>query len=608
VPSRDLPYPIAPQAWRFRQSIDYSLSFNRAVIDYASRNREPLLYNIYKMGRRAIDRGSTDTWTPSPTRYQAIADRMGRDAGGGRGGDAERDAALWAELHRPELRDPRGYIIPANQRDFPTATKFVNALREVGVTVLRATRPFDAQGRTYPANSYVVMTAQAFRPHIMDMFEPQDHPDDIAYAGATPTAPYDVTGYTLAFQMGVQFDRILDGFDGPFEKLTDLAKPPAGSIRGGQTPVGYYFSHKANDSFIAINRLLAAGEDVSWLWNGPMGYGTFYVVSKPTTRAILQKATTDLGVNFEGAATAPTGPSAKLRKLRIGLYDQYGGTMPSGWTRLIFENFEFPYEVVFPPDLDAGNLNAKFDVLVFNDSPLGGGGGRGGGRGAGEGDAPGAGGAAPGRGGAEGRGAGGAQGGRGGGGRAGFTPEPIPQELARRQGSVTAATLDKIRQFVEGGGTVIGIAASAESLVQAFKLPLANHLVENGNPLGRDKYYVPGSVLRLAVDPANPLAHGYGKEVDVFFDNNPVWRATGTGDMRAVAWFASPSPLRSGWAWGQKYLDKGIEMAETTIGKGRVLLFGNELIFRSQPHGSFRFFFNGLYLSVADGMKAGMGQ
>jgi hypothetical protein len=50
------------------------------------------------------------------------------------------------------------------------------------------------------------------------MFEPQDHPNDFAYPGGPPIAPYDATGWTLAFQMGVEFDRILDGFDGPFEK------------------------------------------------------------------------------------------------------------------------------------------------------------------------------------------------------------------------------------------------------------------------------------------------------------------------------------------------------------------------------------------------------
>ena len=80
IPNRDLPYPIAPQEWRFKQSIDYSISFNRAVIDYAARNREHLLYNIYAMGQRAIERGSQDTWTPSPTRLRTVAEKMG---GGG---------------------------------------------------------------------------------------------------------------------------------------------------------------------------------------------------------------------------------------------------------------------------------------------------------------------------------------------------------------------------------------------------------------------------------------------------------------------------------------------------------------------------------------------
>ena len=74
-------------------------------------------------------------------------------------------------------------------------------------------------GKSYPAGSYVVKTAQAFRPHILDMFEPQDHPNDFRYPGGPPIPPYDITGWTLAYQMGVKFDRILDGFDGPFQKV-----------------------------------------------------------------------------------------------------------------------------------------------------------------------------------------------------------------------------------------------------------------------------------------------------------------------------------------------------------------------------------------------------
>ena len=67
--------------------------------------------------------------------------------------------------------------------------------------------------------------AQAFRPHVLDMFEPQDHPDDIPYPGGPPTRPYDNAGWTLAYQMGVKFDRILEAFDGPFEKLSGLQGP-----------------------------------------------------------------------------------------------------------------------------------------------------------------------------------------------------------------------------------------------------------------------------------------------------------------------------------------------------------------------------------------------
>ena len=133
------------------------------------------------------------------------------------------------------------------------------------MTVLRASAPFTVAGKSYPANSYVVKTAQAFRPHVLDMFEPQDHPDDIPYPGGPPTPPYDSTGYTLAYTMGVRFDRVLDDFNGPFVKIADLTTPPAGTIGAAAAPAGYYFTHEANDSFIVVNRLLKAGEEVSWL-------------------------------------------------------------------------------------------------------------------------------------------------------------------------------------------------------------------------------------------------------------------------------------------------------------------------------------------------------
>ncbi|MFN8002605.1 MAG: M14 metallopeptidase family protein [Acidobacteriota bacterium] len=248
LPRGDLPYPVAPQKWHFRQSVEYSLTANWAVIDVASKHREDFLLNIYRMGRNSIERGSRDNWTISPRDIAEMQDAVNRDRGqqGGRaqgggagaaaGGDtADRMARAgfdrgtptkYFEMARtPEKRDPRGYVLPYDQPDFLTATKFINALIKTGVTVHRATSDFQVNGKSYPAGSYVVKTAQAFRPHVLDMFEPQDHPNDFQYPGGPPVPPYDSAGWTLAFQMGVKFDRILDGFDGPFEKVNGLVKP-----------------------------------------------------------------------------------------------------------------------------------------------------------------------------------------------------------------------------------------------------------------------------------------------------------------------------------------------------------------------------------------------
>ena len=351
IPTRDLPYPIAPQEWRFKQSVDYSMSFNRAVIDYAARNREHLLFNIYRMGQRAIQRGSEDTWTPSPSRINA--------------------ASSYEELRKPELRDPRGFIIPADQADFSTAIRFVNALREVNVTVHRATQDFEVRGKKYPRGSFVVFTAQAFRPHVIDMFEPQDHPNVFPVPGGPPTPPYDNAGWTLAFQMGVQFDRILEPFSGPFEKVTEWNVKPTPSRRPNSAG-SIVVDRRQNDAYRAVNRALAiknAGVSAT--------AEAFYLGGG---QEAIYKATADLGLTtrIDDVAAPLT-----IRAPRIGLWDQYGGSMPSGWTRWILEQFEFPFSRVFAKELDAGNLNAKYDVLIFVDGAIPGVGGAGGGRGGG---------------------------------------------------------------------------------------------------------------------------------------------------------------------------------------------------------------------------------
>jgi len=614
----DLPYPIAPQKWHFRQSIDYSITANRAVLDIASKHREDFLFNIYRMGRNSIERGSRDHWTVTPKRIAEVQAAIAKDAppsgsqAGGPEGRDRRGAGVASDapsedsplaragvlgrgvplkyyeiLRSPDKRDARGYIIPSDQPDFLTATKFINTLIKNGITIHRATTPFTIAGKTYPARSYVIKTAQAFRPHILDMLEPQDHPDDIPYPGGPPTPPYDNAGYTLAYQMGVTFDRILDGFDGPFEKINGLVKPEAGKINTVANAAGFLLSHQVNDSVIAVNRLLAGGEEVYWL-KQPIsadgktyGPGAIFIPAKASTLPRLQKLSEELGLSFDAVASKPAGEAYKLRALRIGLWDRYGGSMPSGWTRWLLEQYEFPFTVVYPPSLDAGDLASKFDVLIFVDGGIpardGGGGGRSG----------------------------------GGGSDRMPDPQSIPAEFRERLGSVTVArTVPKLREFLEAGGTVLTIGSST-SFVYHSGLPVANALMEKlqdgaERPLPRERFYVPGSVLQARVDNTNPLAYGMGEKVDVFFDNSPVFRLKPEAMMkgvRPVAWFDSDRPLRSGWAWGQKYLQDGVVVAEGKVGKGKLFLFGPEIAFRAQPHGTFKFLFNGIYYGGAESVS-----
>ena len=88
----------------------------------------------------------------------------------------------------------------------------------------------------------------------------------------------------------------------------------------------------------------------------------------------------------------------------------------------------------------------------------------------------------------------------------------------------------------------------------------------------RDKYYIPGSILKVAVDNTNPLAYGFEKQVDVMFDNSPVMHlgpSAAMNGVRPVAWFAGKDSLRSGWAWGQHYLEDGVAAAEARSARAR---------------------------------------
>lgn len=557
----ELQFPREPGPLHFREAIEYSMTQNRAVMDYASRNRERLLYNIWRMARNSIDRGSRDHWTTQASRAYAAAEATG-------GLEQRGTVAQFREhFRRPQDRDPRGYILPADQPDFPTATKFVNVLLKGGVTVHQAEEDFTVAGERYPAGSYVVKTAQAYRPHVLDMFEPQDHPNDFLYPGGPPIPPYDATGYTVALQMGVEFDRILDAFEAPVREIEGTALPRPGRVVDASGAAGFLLDRRVNDAVRVVNRALSAGGEAGQL-DAPLTVGgrswpagTFFVGAAGGVSGRMAAWTAELGVDAQGVSAVPSGLQ-RLRPVRVGLADPYSGSMPSGWTRFILENFDFPFQVVYPSRLNQGNLAQDFDVLLFPDGVV------------------------PTRGES----------------RPSIPLDQVPDSLRYRWGVISVdETVRHVLDFVRQGGTVVAVGSST-SLAAHAGLPVESHLLgADGLALPPESYFVPESILEVRVDNTRPAAFGVGDRVNVIFGNDPVFRlrpgAEGEG-VHPLAWFDSAAPLRSGWAWGQEHLEGGVAALEANLGQGTMFLFGPQVTFRAQPHGTFPFLFNGI-LSAA---------
>ena len=597
IPNSATPYPVTPQPWHFKQSIDYSVSLNYAVLNYAARNSDDMLYNAYLMGKNSIGRGSRDYWTLSPKRAEAItalyklaqardtaARRRARTdsttaagergggvtIGGGRGGNIP-VKYFDSVLHNPALRDPRGYIITADQPDFATAVRFINTCIMSGLVVQKANAEFSVGGTKYPAGSYIIKTDQAFRPEVLDRFEPQDHPNDFLYPGGPPIRPYDMTGWTLAYQMGVKFDRLLDDFNGPFVRIPygELQPFPHAAVPA-MSRKGYFISGGANNSFIAVNDLLHAGAKVYRLTEAfeDNPAGTFYVPYSAAAKAVLDRSA---GTEDVAAMTAASKPKKLIpvRPARIAVWDNYGGSIPSGWTRWLMEQYHYPFKIVYAKELDSGNLKSKFDVIIFINGAI-----------------P----ALARTGSANGLNA------------RNNRPDTVPDPYKFMTGRVTAdKTIPQLQAFLEAGGNIVTVGSSA-NLAYQLKLPVRNALTDSVKgrevPFSGDKFYVPGAVLRASFDPTQPANWGMPAEADVMYDSSPAFKVSvNSAGIKPLMWFSSDKPLRSGWAWGQKYLKDDVAAFSAPVGAGMLYVFGPEITFRGQSHGTFKLLFNELYVA-----------
>ncbi|PYS43714.1 MAG: hypothetical protein DMF71_06475 [Acidobacteria bacterium] len=228
--------------------------------------------------------------------------------------------------------------------------------------------------------------------------------------------------------------------------------------------------------------------------------------------------------------------------IRVGIYqNSTAGNMDEGWTRYVFETFNAPYQTVNETSINEANPATRFDVIVLPSE------------------------------------------------QARFSPDSeIPAgEAARGIGDKGYANLAR---FTEEGGTLICFDGSCGQLIRRWKLPLRNVL----EGVRSSDFYCPGSILRLNVDTANPMARTMSKDTDAYFINSSAYEATDRDKVRVIARYAKDGVLRSGWLRGEDRIKDKIALAEVGLGKGHIVLFGFRPQHRGQTWGTFPFIWNAI--------------
>ena len=532
TPSVFYPSPWKGGWWRLKDGSDYSVTASKAVLHTAAVYREMFLYGRYQMGKDTIAKFQNEP--------------------------------------------PYAYIIPQDQWDPPVAARMLDNLAFTGVEVYKAKAPFVADGTSYPADTWVIPMAQPFARFVKTLFEEQRYPDMVKYPALWqgivrpqnfPDAylpPYDMAGWTLPYQMGVKVAAAGAPLKVALERLETVAAP------GGKVDAAagsYLISPKTNNSFIAANRVLQKGGQVQQAQESFTSGGKTYpagtlIVAGSVPSGLMASIGKELHIDI-AAAPATSVRAQKLQAPRIGLYKSYVPSMDEGWTRWLFEKYEFPFVNIYDSDVRGGELSKRFDVIVIPSSST---------NAILNGNAAGA----------------------------------LPPQYV---GGVGDAGVANLKRFVEDGGTLVTLRDACLFALETMGLPVSDAL-KGLRPMGRGdpegpaqvaKFASPGSVLKMEFNPTHPVAYGMPDVAPAMFYQGTafdVGSASGARAPRVIAKYPGKNLLMSGFLQGEQYLQNKAAAVEVPVGQGRVVLLGFAVQNRAQPHGTFKLLFNALFYSV----------
>lgn len=492
--------------WHLRDIVDYFKLSAWSLLDMAARNKETVLETAYLKARNQINKGASG--------------------------------------------DVKALVIPAEQHDHLTAVKMVNILLRSGIRITKAASDFQAEGRLYAKDSYMISMAQPKMGLIRNLLMETHYPDNAwtRKEDGVPLRPYDLATHTMYEFMGVHVEPVGKIPEGSFFIVKEQENP-AGIVAEGTKD--FILDGRQNHSYKAVNILIDSGVKVKRIDKPTSKYRSGDFIINDVTREKLLSIAKETGVDFMPLNENPQ-ISHIVHRGRVGLFQRYyGGNMDEGWTRNCLENYSFPYKTLMSGEIKKGSLNKNWDVIVIpDDSPE---------MITGQFEK-----------------------------NTRYKPEDYPDKY---RSGIGKEGNEQLKSFVAGGGTLVVLGKAWEYAAKTFDLSIRN-LSEN---IDRKAFYCPGSTLKVKFNNTDPLAYGMPAEGLVLFRSSPVFEIVPNRfneHYKTIVRYKDENLLKSGWLDGEKIIAGKDGMIRAKYGNGTIIIIGFRTQHRNQTDGTFKLLFN----------------
>jgi hypothetical protein len=457
---------------------------------------------------------------------------------------------------------PHGFVIPV-QRDMTRVAELVNILRIQRIEIGQATAEIKTSDGTFPAGSYVIKRDQPYGRLAKNLLERQQYPDP-------NLRTYDDSGWTMGLAMLVDVREVKDKAILSVPTTAVKQANLKGRISGNGT-AGIAVAHFGSTNMIAFRYRLKAVPmkiaDKPFKADGVEFPAGSFIISAPADAAAVRAAVEQLGLTAAALTSVPSVPSHEADVPRVAMYSGWSGTQEIGWVRFTFDKFGIPYDLIYKERVKKGNLRADYDVIVLPTQNLN--------------------------------------------RQAVFqapAARPVPYmkgtkyqflgmygETPDMTGGFGGEGVDAFAKFLDAGGTMIAMG-------NAVRFPTELGFARTVDASGSTSvnFYAPRPLVQAeVVRLEHPVFYGYADRLmPVKYLGGPLM-SVGTPDQGTVLarYVGGDDGVLSGLMRGAAEIRQrpfAIDVPGGFSGKGRVILFSNNPIYRWQNHGEFNMVFNAM--------------